>query len=261
MHHFGRGLVPTPGDFGRQGDKPVHPELLDWLAAEFASGGWKLKRLHKLIVASTAYRQSAGSKDGMDADPDNELLWRRPILRLEGEIIRDAMLAASGVLNRQMGGPPVPVKEDGDGSIVVGIDKKAESNRPGAEVALGEQEWRRTVYVQVRRTRPLAFTAAFDVPVMQLNCTQRAASNVAPQALVLLNGKFARQQAELLAARVEREAEGEAARIDLAFRLAFARPPSAAEREKALAFLHAESSDLKDLCHALLNASEFLFIE
>jgi hypothetical protein len=264
MHHFGRGLVATSGDFGTQGEKPSHPELLDWLADEFVRGGWKLKQLHRLIMTSTVYLQSAvKTRPGAEADPENELLWRKPLVRLEGEAIRDAMLATSGVLTRQAGGPAVPVKEDADGSIVVGIDKKAESNRPGPEVPMGADAFRRTVYVQVRRTRPLSFTTAFDAPVMETNCTRRPVSLVAPQALTLLNGSFAREEAQLFAKRLEKEAPDGAARVDLAFRLAFSRPPAPAERENARAFLGAavEAEALTNFCQVLFNASEFIFID
>ncbi len=293
MHHLGRGIVPTPGDFGKQGDAPTHPELLDWLAHELVRGGWRLKRIHKLIMTSTVYRQSAlKAKAGEDTDPENELLWRKPLLRLEGEALRDAMLAVSGAVCLKAGGPPVPVKEDADGSIVVGVDRKAESNRPGADVPIGEEAWRRTVYVQARRTQPLSFTGAFDAPSMETNCTRRPVSIVAPQALTLLNGFFARDQAELFAKRLEKEAgdDGEA-RIQRAFRLAFARLPTGVERDEAMAFLtiaappagvgspagvgipataaaqapatqtDAVHAALVHFCHVIFNASEFIFID
>ncbi|HVR72822.1 MAG TPA: DUF1549 and DUF1553 domain-containing protein, partial [Planctomycetota bacterium] len=279
MHHFGTGLVPTPGDFGRQGDAPTHPELLDWLADDFVRGGFSVKRLHRLILTSTVYRQSAvKSKDGEARDPDNELYWRRPVLRLEGESIRDAILAVSGTLSLRTGGPAVPVKEDADGSIVVGVDRKVDSNRPGPEVPMGDEAFRRSVYVEVRRTRPLSFTSTFDTPVMETNCTQRPVSIIAPQALTLLNGPFVREQADFFARRLLREAADDPARIDLAFRHAFSREPTAGEKAGALEYLKAEvealaTSDaavatpepgriaLARLCHVLFNASELLFVE
>ncbi len=286
MHHFGGGLVPSAGDFGLQGDPPTHPELLDWLAAELMRGGWRLKPIHRLILTSAAYRQSArATEKARDADPENRLLGRRSLLRIEGEVLRDAILAVSGALSLRKGGPPVPVREDADGSIVVGIDQKAESNRPGGEVPIGEEEFRRTVYVQVRRTRPLSFLGAFDTPVMETNCPRRSTSIVATQALVLLNGPFVRREAERFARRLLCEAVDDDARVDLAFRLAFGRPASPAERDEALAFLRegarlapqvpapqeskAESKTeskatpkpLVDFCHAIFNAGEFVFVE
>ena len=133
--HFGRGIVGTPADFGHLGERPTHPELLDWLADEFASTGWDLKRLHRLIVTSTAYRQdSARTPDRDAADPDNLLLSRMNVRRLDAEIIRDSVLAASGSDFARMYGPPIPVREDAVGQIVVGVDTKVGANEPGADV-------------------------------------------------------------------------------------------------------------------------------
>jgi hypothetical protein len=272
-HHFGRGIAATPGDLGTQGDAPSHPELLDWLAGELQRSGGSLKHLHRDIVLSTAYRQSAVvTQRSRELDPDGVLLSRKPILRLEGEAVRDALLASSGALSLRAGGPPVPVREDADGSIVVGVDQKADSNRPGEEVPIGEEAYRRTVYVQVRRSRPLGFTAAFDVPVMETNCTRRNVSTVAPQALTLLNGGFAREQARILATRLEAEAPDDAARVRLAFERCYTREASAEELDEALAFLAAERQERKEdpaasrtalanLCHALLCASEMMYVE
>jgi len=264
MHHFGRGIVPTPGDFGRQGDAPTHPELLDWLAGELVRGGWSLKRLHRGILCSTAYRQSAvKSPLGEERDPENTLYWRRLLVRLEGEAVRDAILAASGGLSLKAGGPPVPVKEDADGSIVVGVDRKGESNRPGEDVPIGAEGLRRSIYVQSRRSRPLSFTSTFDVPVLETNCTRRPVSIAPMQALTLLNGPFVLAEAERFARRVEREASEPAARVALAYRLAFGRLPAPAETEAALAFVEAEAPEhaWKRLCHVLLNTSEMIYVE
>src|SRR5205807_130605 len=125
MHHFGRGLVGTPGDLGRLGERPTHPELLDYLASEFVANGWSVKKLHRLIVTSAAYRQSSAREPKADAtDPDNKLLHHYPLRRLDAEAVRDAMLAVSGKLNPKPFGPPVPVKENEVGAFVLGIDNK-----------------------------------------------------------------------------------------------------------------------------------------
>ncbi len=155
LHHFGRGLVSTAGDFGMLGERPSHPELLDWLADDFMRGGWRLKRLQRMIVTSTAYRQSSRRRDELDAvDPENRLLGRMSVRRLEAETIRDALLAASGRLSARMCGPGVPVMPDDVGQIVVGVDTRDSAGRPsGKFVPLGEEEFRRSVYVQVRRTQ------------------------------------------------------------------------------------------------------------
>src|SRR5262249_1148827 len=155
----------TPGDFGTLGDRPSHPELLDWLASDFMAGGWRLKRLHKLIVSSTVYRQQAKHdplKDRLDLD--NRLLGRMNLRRLEAETIRDSVLAVSGKLNAKMFGPPVLVMEDEVGQFVIGIENKNGENRPGPEIPMHGEEFRRSVYVQVRRSRPLSVLDTFDAP-------------------------------------------------------------------------------------------------
>ncbi len=176
LHHFGRGLVATPGDFGTQGEPPSHPELLDWLADDFLRGGWKLKRLQRLIVTSAAYRQTSARREELDAvDPDNRLVGRMSVRRLEAESIRDWLLATSGRLEFQMYGPPVPVMPDEVGQVVVGVDTRDSAGRPsGKVVSLGGDEFRRSIYVEIRRSMPLGMLEPFDLPVMSPNCQQRA---------------------------------------------------------------------------------------
>ncbi|MFN5075524.1 MAG: PSD1 and planctomycete cytochrome C domain-containing protein, partial [Planctomyces sp.] len=170
LHHFGRAFVSTPGEFGRLGAAPSQPELLDWLAAEFMEGGWTWKRMHRLVLMSTVYRQSGGDRAELAAiDPNNLLYWRKPLIRLDAEVVRDAVLAVSGGLNSAMGGAPAAVQADDTGQIV-------EAGVTG----------RRSVYIQVRRSQPLAMLAAFDAPVMELNCTGRTTTNSAPQALLMM---------------------------------------------------------------------------
>jgi hypothetical protein len=287
MHHFGRGLVGTPSDFGTVGERPTHPELLDWLATEFVARGWSMKALHKLIMTSSAYRQSSQRDAAKEAiDPDNTFYWHMPVQRLEAEAIRDSILAASGVLNIEMFGPPVPVKEDAVGQIVVGVDKKGASNTPGKEVPLGSDAFRRSVYIQVRRSEPLAVLTAFDAPVMETNCDRRPSSTVAPQALMLMNSNFILEQSALFARRLRREAgDDPRAQIALAWHLAYTRAPTDAEIEQSLAFLthqteqlnqrgaaaegkkgQATSADqqlqaLTNLCQVLLSSNEFLYVD
>jgi len=155
LHHFGRGLVDTPGDFGKLGEKPSHPELLDWLASDFMKNGWRLKRLHRLIMTSQAYRQTSRRLAKLDElDPDNRLLGRMSVRRLEAETLRDSILFVSGQWNPRMFGKPVPVKEDEVGQIVVGVSTNDSSNRPtGKTISLGTEENRRSLYVQVRRSK------------------------------------------------------------------------------------------------------------
>ena len=295
MHHFGRGLVGTPADFGLTGERPSHPELLDWLASVFVAPvnddpaqlglGWSLKRLHKLILTSTAYQQSsARTPEGDSVDPENRLYGRMSVVRLDAEAIRDSMLSVSGCLNDRAFGPPVPVREDAVGQVVVGIDKKVGDNKMPVEVSIGQEEFRRSVYVEVRRSRPLAFLNTFDAPVMEVNCERRSSSTVAPQSLMLMNSEFALQQARLLAARLRREAGPmREAQIERAWRLAYLRAPTRAEFASAMDFLArqdavppasppapaaaksevpaSEDFAMQNLCQAILSSNEFLYLD
>ena len=296
FHHFGRGLVGTPSDFGTMGERPSHPELLDWLASDFVEHGWQLKRLHKLILTSTAYRQSSHRDPRRERrDPENHFYWRKPIQRLDAEVIRDAILSASGVFNDKMFGPPVPVRPDVQGQIVVGVDKTEGDNKMPVEVALNGEEFRRGVYVQVRRSRPLAMLHAFDAPVMEVNCERRQSSTVATQSLMLMNSQFILDQAAHFAQRLQNETgDDRAGQIARAWQLAFSRSPTDSERTDALAFLSRQTDHLKtireeervetkdakkndkpkitakpapelqaltNLCQALLSANEFLYVD
>jgi len=282
MQHFGRGIVATPADFGRLGEKPTHPELLDWLAVELADSGWSVKQFHRLVMRSTAYRQAATRRAELDAvDADNRLLGRMAVRRLDAEGVRDRMLAASGALDPTPFGAPVPVSADDTGEFV------ADPAKP-----------RRSIYVEQRRSMPVAFLSAFDAPVMETNCLRRPSSTVAGQALVLMNGPFALEQARLLADKAlaaapppaEADALGPGSvaallepAVEQAWRRALVRSPDAAERREALAFLAdqlailrpadpvpgrepaapaaARAEALANLCQQLLSCNEFLYVD
>ena len=292
LHHFGHGLVGTPADFGVMGERPSHPELLDWLASDFVEHGWRLKRLHKLIMTSTAYRQSSRRDPrGEERDPENRLYWRKPVQRLDAESIRDSILATSGALNKTMFGPPVPVRPDVHGQIVVGIDKTEGDNKMPVEVSLNGEEFRRGIYIQARRSRPLAMLHAFDAPVMEVNCERRQSSTVATQSLMLMNSQFILDQAARFAQRLQKEAGDDHARqIGRAWQLAFSRTPTCQELAEATDFLSRQVDNLKtvgekkpegkkeekakpvappapelqaltNLCQALLSANEFLYVD
>lgn len=287
LHHFGRGLVATPSDFGAMGERPTNPDLLDWLASDFIQHGWKLKRLHRLIMTSTAYRQSSRRDPKAEQrDPENRLYWRKPVQRLDAEVIRDAMLATSGALNNAMFGSPVPVRPDVHGQIVVGIDKTEGDNKMPVELSLKGEEFRRGLYIQVRRSRPLAMLNTFDAPVMEVNCEKRQASTVATQSLLLMNSDFVLDQAARFAKRLRQEAGSDrTAQVTRAWQLAFCRPPAHSELTSTLAFLSGQESHLQDLpeqkdkkgkpiprtdpelqaltnlCQALLSANEFLYVD
>jgi hypothetical protein len=243
MEHFGRGIVGTPGDFGRLGEQPTHPELLDWLASEFVANTWSMKKLHRLILTSTAYRQSSARKSP-DPDPDNKLLARFPLRRLDAEAIRDATLAVSGKLNPKPAGPPVPVMDDDAGLAVIGM-----ANRDGAGYKLGDEsvpageESRRSIYVQVRRTKPLAVLDTFDWAPTEPNCEARKSSTATPQSLLLMNNEFVLTEATHFADRVKAEAGSDVkAQVTRGWRLAFGVDPTPAERDRALAFIAAETT-------------------
>jgi hypothetical protein len=261
LHHFGEGLVATPENFGTKGTPPSHPELLDWLACEFGARNGSLKAMHRLMLTSTAYRQSstgASSSQAKAIDPENRLLWRQRLHRIEAEVLRDSVLSVAGSLNEERYGPPVPVQ------------------RSGAEVvaSAGAAGLRRSIYLQVRRSQPLTLLQAFDQPVMETNCSRRGVSTVASQALALLNSDFLVQQAEAFAGRVLREAPAQTA--EHAVRLAFCRPATAEERTRLTEFLTAQAARhasagvttdeagrraLADLCQMLLSANEFAYVD
>jgi mono/diheme cytochrome c family protein len=238
MHHFGRGLCATPTDFGTQGDRPSHPELLDWLAREFMDSGWSLKQLHKLIMTSMAYRQDVLRNEALkQVDPENRLLGGFVLRRLEAEIVRDAILAVSGNLNRKPFGTPVPVMMDPTGEAVIGLEN-TNAGIPLAVIPMFGEEFRRSVYVQARRTLPLTFMQMFDTPAMEPNCEARITSTVAPQSLVLMNSPFILEQSLRFAQRVLAEAgEDRQEQIQRAWMLAYSRAPSAEELADTIGFL------------------------
>ena len=202
MHHFGRGMVATPGDFGNFGERPTHPELLDWLASDFVESGWKVKRLHKLIMTSESYRRTATRTPELQAaDPDNKLVARANVQRLTAEEIRDAILAVNGKLWLEVGGPSVPVAEDFNGMPVLGM-RKLNEGLFSKIASVGEQENRRSLYIQVRRKMPLPMMEAFDAPIMKPNCDARRCTTVAPQSLLFLNNEFIIKQSGVLAERL-----------------------------------------------------------
>ncbi len=256
QEHFGRGIVASPSDFGTMGEPPSHPELLDWLACEFVSRGWSLKAMHRLIVTSATYRQSARlSQTAAKLDPENMLLWQHRRRRLDGEAIRDAMLAVSGRLNKTMGGP---------GIFPELPEELMKLSSKGAvwPVSRDEQDRnRRSLYVFIRRNLRYPFFEAFDRPDTNASCPKRAVTTIAPQALSLFNGRIANDCARALAERVLRESgPSEEARIETAYRLALGRRPDTDERRLAMESLRG-GLNLTDFCLALINVNEFVYID
>jgi hypothetical protein len=257
QNHFGAGIVSTPNDFGRMGSRPSHPELLDWLANQFVEDGFRLKPLHRLILLSNAYRQAyvaAVSPHAAEEDPDDRLLWRFPRRRLSSEEIRDAMLAASGQLNPQKGGPSVivPIQQ----SLVKLMYNPAQwtvDSDPG-------QYLRRSIYLFQKRNMRLPFMEVFDQPDHILSCPRREQSTHAPQALELLNGSFSNSMAKALALRVEREEGPDRNRqVGRIFRLALGRDPDPVERKAALRYLN--DGPASELALAVFLMNDFLYVE
>ncbi|MBI2927748.1 MAG: DUF1553 domain-containing protein [Verrucomicrobia bacterium] len=272
QHHFGEGLVSTPSDFGANGAKPTHPELLDWLAAEFMEHGWSVKHIHRLIVTSATYRQrsevkslnrsmvKSGKRAGGatvqrfnaspgDIDADNRLLWRFPARRLEAEPLRDAILAVSGKLDLKMGGPGWSPFEPNENYVRVYTPRQE----------FGPAEWRRMVYATGVRQRPDGVFGAFDCPDGGQIAPKRTRSTTPLQALNLLNSGFIMQQARFFAERLEREAGKDVKdQARRAFVLALQREPDRAELAAATAL--AREQGLVLFCRALLNANEFVYV-
>jgi mono/diheme cytochrome c family protein len=266
-HHFGRGIVATVSNFGRTGSLPTHPELLDWLATEFVRSGWDVKAMHRLMMISTAYRQSSFAGDS-SSDPDNLLLARMPVRRMDAEQLHDSVLLAVGRLSPTRFGAPVPVEV-----------------KPGGEVVeqASKDEWRRSIYLLQRRTTPVTLLEVFDLPAMSPNCNERAHSTVPTQALELRNSPVVIEHARYLAARLMDEFLQPRDRVRAAYSRVLSRLPSEAETSKALASLdtlaahwRSHLNDQKstapygstaqwyatgDLVHALLNSAEFIYVD
>jgi hypothetical protein len=259
-YHFGRSIVSTPNDFGRMGARPSNPELLDWLANRYVAGGWKLKPLHRLILLSSAYRQSSTSpieKAAMEKDSENALLWKFSKRRLAAEEIRDSMLAVSGRLNRAAGGPSYMVPIDQDLVLML--------KRPQYWVPTRDKSQydRRTMYMIYKRNLVLPFNQVFDAPDTLLSCARREQSTHAPQALELLNGKTSNDLAATFAARLLKERGTAPERIDRAWRLAAGRLPTADEKTLAMQFLASHADDpakVKEFALAVFNLNAFLYV-
>jgi len=257
QHHFGEGLVRTPNNFGKMGERPTHPELLDYLSVEFMENGWHLKPIHKQILMSEAYQ--AASDDitaNLDKDPENRLLWRMPRRRVEGEILRDEILAVAGSLDRTVGGEPVfPYI---DPSLFQASSKRTWNGRPDSDPAT----WRRSIYVFSKRSIPLPMFEVFDKPDTIGSCDRRSRSTVAPQALILMNNSFVAFHARRFADRLQKESGGDPERlITLAFEHAYSRLPRQSEMERSAKFLAQGKDSLVDFAQALLNSNEFVYIQ
>jgi hypothetical protein len=265
QYHFGRGLVPSSNDFGKLGEPVTHPELLDWLASEFVAGGWKIKRMHRLILTSNAYRMSSkGDAKALARDPSNEWFWRFPMRRLSAEEVRDSMLAVSGMLNLKRGGPSVypPIPKE----VLMGQSRPGD----GWRTSRPEEAARRSVYVHVKRSLLLPLLAQFDLADTDASCPVRFTTTVPTQALGMLNGEFSQEHANALALRLEKEAPDEVQKqIARGIRLTTGRIPPAEETRQDAEFVMAlqkmnglnAHEALRCYCLVLLNANEFLYLD
>jgi hypothetical protein len=271
QHHFGTGIVPTPDDFGQTGVRPTHPKLLDYLASEFVDSGWSIKRLHRLIMTSRAYRMSSRieNRRAVDVDEANTLLWRQNLRRAEAEVVRDTMLAVSGRLNLKAGGPsvfPTLPKE---------VHGTQDSSGKGWADSPADEQNRRSVYLVVKRALKVPLLECLDFANSASPSGTRPTTTTAPQALMLLNDSFVRIQAAALADRIVREVRpDEDRRIQRAFQLALQRPPTRAETRSARALLEEQTARaqsegrteparhaLESFCRGLLNLNEMIYVD
>jgi hypothetical protein len=260
-HHFGTGLVKSLENFGIKGDRPSHPKLLDWLAVQFVRQKWSVKQLHRLMMTSRTYRQSSRiSSQQRDLDPQNRMLSRMPLRRMNAEALRDSLLALAGKLDRSGGGPPDTINVDRNG--LVSVNATAKGN------------WRRSVYLQYRRTEVPSMMATFDYPEMGPNCLSRNVSTVSLQPLMLMNNRHVRELARAFAERVVNLASPEGhlnseKAVQAIYRLAISRNPTAEESKlgvRILAKLQTEwradsKAALETYCHTILNSATFLYVD
>lgn len=257
QHHFGEGLVRTTSNFGTTGEKPSHPELLDWLSSQFIHQGWSIKKMHRMILLSRAYRMSSNDQEaGLQTDPENRLLWRQSRRRLEGEAIRDAILQAAGTLDTKIGGPGFHPYIDP--SLWAGSSGRTWD---GKEID-DPSTWRRSIYIFQKRTIQVPMMELFDAPNGIGACARRNRSTIATQALILMNNAFVLDQAARFADRLKKEAgEDQSRQINLAFQLTLSRPPSATELDAALSFIKQSPEGMRDFAHAIFNLNEFAYIQ
>jgi len=258
QHHFGTGIVATPDNFGLAGAPPSHPELLEYLADVFRQSGWSMKAVHRQILLSLTYQQSSlATKEALAADPNNRLLSRFPLTRLDAEALHDTMLAVSGELSERLYGPYVPTDRGDDDSIVV--------KDPG------EPACRRGIYLQQKRTQVATVLELFDAPVMVNNCPVRGTSTVPLQSLALLNSAFVRGRGVAFARRISTSDAPESA-VRGALRAAFNREPTSVEQQSSLQFVQGQSETYasekrpherawNDFCQMLLGSNAFLYVE
>ncbi len=265
-YHFGRGLVATPNDFGKNGARPSHPELLDWLATEFVANGWSLKQMHELMVLSNTYQQSSYAERQPSQDPDNKLLSRMNRQRLDAETIRDNVLTVTGALTEQLYGASVRVPLEP--AVYDNIFTEYEPDNLWPVTPDARQHTRRTLYLLHKRNVRLPLLVAYDAPDLMSSCGVRSVSVHALQSLTLMNSEFMWQQAQALSQRLAREAATEPLRIVRLYELTLARKATPQEMRLTRAFLREQQrlgrtpvQAWADLCLATMNLNEFIYLD
>ena len=265
QHHFGRGIVRSPNNFGGLGVPPTHPDLLDWLASELVAGGWRLKAMHRLILLSSSYRMSSrANEQALTVDPTNDLFWRFNMRRLSAEEIRDSILQVAGSLNKKMGGPGIYTK--------IPREVLAGQSRPGAGWGKSSQEERnrRSAYIFVKRSLLTPMIERFDAASTDTSCAVRFATTQATQVLTTLNGEWINEQARVFAARLRKETgDSVASQVRRGLRLVTGRRPEDNEVERGVALIedlrqeHGASAEeaLDQFALLLLNLNEFLYLD
>jgi len=259
--HFGQGIIVTPSDFGMLGGDPSHPELLDWLALEFVRQNWSIKAMHRLICRSATYQQRSNLENpaAVKLDPGNRLLWRFNRRRLQGEAVRDSVLAVSGRLNPEQYGLPIFPPLPGD------IAERVKYSNSKWDTQHGPEGRKRSIYIYQQRTLMMPLLQTFDAIVCDESRPRRAASVTPLQALAMYNGDFVNEEAGHFADRLVREAGPELVdQVQHAFELALARPATDDEQQKLVAYVESRedrADGLRGLCRILYNTSEFIYID
>jgi hypothetical protein len=285
MHLLGRGIVATPGDFGLSGERPTHPGLLDWLAGDFVGHGWDLKRLVRQILSSHAYRQSSARREDLHrVDPENMLMGRANLKRLDAESVRDSLLVAAGLLNPQLGGASLPVTENQEGKTVIGVRKIKDGLKAGVDSGRGDAN-RRSLYIQMQRNKPLNMLATFDLPRMTPNCEIRPQTTVATQSLWFMNDSQMVDWSERMAESIDGDLHDAIPWLENLFVRLFASLPDKSDKKMCLRYLESQtlqfiedkdpiwqdqlSKDptlarkraLATLCQTLVASNRFLYID
>jgi hypothetical protein len=255
QHHFGEGIVRTPSNFGKMGEKPLQPELLDYLASEFVARGWSMKAMHRLMMNSQLYQMASDDNmSDLGVDPENRYFWRMPRERMEAEVLRDSIMAVSGTLDRTMGGANIFPYISPD--VFQGSSHRTWPGKPDDDPST----WRRSLYVFSKRSIRYPLFEAYDQPNLINTCDRRNRSTIAPQALLLMNNNFVITQAKFFAERLRKDAGADVgAQVDKAFAWALGRAPAPVEKASSIEYIKGNPARLAEFCQAMFNLNEFAY--